>query len=476
MWGNYQETKASGIVAGYSALQVLEAIFATFGFVGITGDMINRVTSSSWWTDGSSALQPYYDDLASEYEKTRLEIINGGLKPQPSVTPDPEPSPVPSSVPDPEPEPEIPTFSKLINLGATAGFLDLAQNTWDCLSEAVSNLWDKILGRPQNVDKGIPAEEANFIKSSGYPYFVRYKFKYDYRGYEPYVLLCGEGSFRVSSQEDGYFCSAKKYLFRDGSFIYQDVVNGSTHDYSHFPGYYTNLPNFKTFDEGFEWSKNAIANKHVKEEIWVTPELQNTYQNNGKLEYPQQAPRPINIPTIEQLQELVRKLNPEINPDYAPEMAPNYIQEFIESLKKDPVVNPSPDPGVGPDPGPKPTGAPLPTGAPKPSGTPDIDDPQDLKPQDYQTDLREIFPFCIPFDLVRLIKVFQAEPLAPVFEFPVDIEWTNPFNGRKILNYHHTFKLDMKDYESVVQILRIFQVVFFIIGLMMITRQHMIKG
>ena len=52
----------------------------------------------------------------------------------------------------------------------------------------------------------------------------------------------------------------------------------------------------------------------------------------------------------------------------------------------------------------------------------------------------------------------------------------NPWTGEKVVDYHHTFKLDMADYESVIKILRIFQVIFFIIALMLITRQQMIKG
>ena len=94
----------------------------------------------------------------------------------------------------------------------------------------------------------------------------------------------------------------------------------------------------------------------------------------------------------------------------------------------------------------------------------------------YKTDLREIFPFCIPFDLIHLLKVFEAEPEAPVFKFPLDIELDNPWTGEKVVDYHHEFELDMSDYEPVIKILRIFLVIFFIVGLMMITRQHMIKG
>ena len=97
-------------------------------------------------------------------------------------------------------------------------------------------------------------------------------------------------------------------------------------------------------------------------------------------------------------------------------------------------------------------------------------------PDDYKADLRLVFPFCIPFDLVHLIQAFEAEAQAPVFEFPLDLELENPWTGEKILDYHHTFELDMSDYEPVIKIFRIFEIIFFIIGLLMITRQHMIKG
>ncbi|RHE11919.1 hypothetical protein DW767_11135 [Blautia obeum] len=75
-----------------------------------------------------------------------------------------------------------------------------------------------------------------------------------------------------------------------------------------------------------------------------------------------------------------------------------------------------------------------------------------------------------------MLKVFEAEPEAPVFKFPLDIELDNPWTGEKVVDYHHEFELDMSDYEPVIKILRIFLVIFFIVGLMMITRQHMIKG
>ena len=78
---------------------------------------------------------------------------------------------------------------------------------------------------------------------------------------------------------------------------------------------------------------------------------------------------------------------------------------------------------------------------------PDEDTSNDIDPKNYTADLKKIFPFCIPFDLVHLIQAFEAEPEAPVFEFPFDLELENPWTGKKILDYHHVFKLDMSDYE-----------------------------
>ena len=140
-----------------------------------------------------------------------------------------------------------------------------------------------------------------------------------------------------------------------------------------------------------------------------------------------------------------------------------------------PNPNPNPDPTTAPNPDPDISGVPKPTGVPKPSTSPEEEDTE-VDPDKYKTDLRLVFPFCIPFDLVHLIQAFEAEPEAPVFEFPLDLELENPWTGKKILDYHHVFKLDMSDYEPVIKIFRIFEIIFFIIGLLMITRQQMIKG
>ena len=475
IFGSYQTAQAAEIVAGYGAAQILESILLSFGISIFTADMIKNGSSATWWdTDGSAALKPYYDDLEQAYEEQRFKVINGGggQNPEPSPTPAPgsTPIPFPTTVPVPG---DIPTFKELVApaLAGTAAVINMTQGAWECMAEAVSSLWNKMMGRADNVPDSITAEDANIIASnSGYPYF----YMDDIDGVHV-LYLAGSGSYA--------------YPFYNTLYIYKCYYDGKFYNSSNSlsfgnrtPNFVTNLPEFSSREEGEKWSEQQRKNadKYVKENIWVHPDLQDTYKNNGKLDYPQQAPRPLQIPSGEQLADTVKKLNPEINPNYSPEIAPSYIQELIQQLQKQPDPNPDPNPNPNPNPDPNPDPNPNPNPDPNPdpevTPKPDEDTSNDIDPKNYTADLKKIFPFCIPFDLVHLIQAFEAEPEAPVFEFPLDLELENPWTGKKILDYHHVFKLDMSDYEPVIKIFRIFEIIFFIIGLLMITRQQMIKG
>lgn len=487
IFGSYQTAQAAEIVAGYTIGQILESILLSFGISIFTTEMIQKGTSATWWdTDGSAALKPYYDDLEQAYEEQRFKVINGGggQDPEPSPTPAPgtTPIPFPTTVPVPG---DIPTFQELVApaLAGTAAFIDMTQGAWECMGEAVSSLWNKVMGRASNVSESLPEEAVNQIINSGRPYYLYAQF---WDG-DKYLYCLGTGSYVVKNSFMGY--NTKGYVFsKNGSISETQYGSISTQAMknSNWSNRASNLPEFSTEAEGQEWSKQqrADADKYVKENIWVHPDLQDTYQNNGKLEYPQQAQQPLQIPSGDQLADLSKKLNPEINTEFSPEMAPNYIQELIQQLQKglnpdpDPDPNPNPNPDPNPNPNPDPDPDLNPTGSPNPEPTkaPEEDSSDDIDPKNYTTDLKRIFPFCIPFDLVHLIQAFEAEPEAPVFEIPFDLELEDPWTGKKIVNYHHTFKLDFSDYESVIEIFRIFEVIFFIIGLLLITRQQMIKG
>lgn len=81
-------------------------------------------------------------------------------------------------------------------------------------------------------------------------------------------------------------------------------------------------------------------------------------------------------------------------------------------------------------------------------------------------DLSKLFPFCIPFDLVRAIKVFNQKPETPHFEWTLEIA---------PLDYSYTFVIDLKDFNSVAVICRSMFLLLFIVGLIMSTRA-LIRG
>lgn len=451
LMGNYQEAQAAEIVAGIGALEIIEGILLSFGFSVMTSEMIGTLTKDpdaakqEEWNEIQAAF--WQDQLEAQYESARKKKMES-----PSPTPEPD---------DDNKDKTIPTFKELMQkykdtgkivLGSAAGY-----GVWDCMKEAVGNLWDKMFGRASDVSSDLPEDVVNTIMNSGCPYYY-----YDIDQFKSvHFYLGGIGSFRTSY---------RAYMFNatDPKAGKQNIASLSFGFASNFN---SNLPVFATYEEGMMWSEQQRVNtdKYTKENIWVHPDLQNTYQNNGKLEYPQEAPQPLNVPSIDQLAELATKLSPDANPSYDPSMTPEYVAELIKQLQA--TETPAPQPTTKPDV--NPTLAPNPTSSP--TGTPEDPTPeQEASP--YKADLREVFPFCIPFDLIHLLKVFEADAEAPVFEFPLDIELDNPWTGKKVVDYHHTFELDMSDYEPVVKILRIFQVVFFIIALMLITRQQMIKG
>lgn len=139
-------------------------------------------------------------------------------------------------------------------------------------------------------------------------------------------------------------------------------------------------------------------------------------------------------------------------------------------MNPDPAPNPDPNPGTNPGTKPQPTLKPDPTNTPEQPENPE----DELKP--YTADLTKVFPFCIPFDLMHLFEVLDAEPEAPVFKIPIELKVNNPFTGKSIVDYEDTIKIDLSDYEQPIKVIRIFEVIFFLIGLMLITRSHMIKG
>lgn len=73
---------------------------------------------------------------------------------------------------------------------------------------------------------------------------------------------------------------------------------------------------------------------------------------------------------------------------------------------------------------------------------------------------KRLFPFCIPWDMMELIKSMKADKKAPVFEFKYTF---------KAVNYTWVVRVDMSDYWKYIKIFRWGMTIFFIIGLFFLT-------
>ena len=86
---------------------------------------------------------------------------------------------------------------------------------------------------------------------------------------------------------------------------------------------------------------------------------------------------------------------------------------------------------------------------------------------DFKTSgLGSKFPFCIPYDLINLISVFEAEPVTPKFEIPFVFEkW----------GINESITIDLSIFDNIAKIFRTFETLGFIGFLIMKTR-GLIKG
>lgn len=73
---------------------------------------------------------------------------------------------------------------------------------------------------------------------------------------------------------------------------------------------------------------------------------------------------------------------------------------------------------------------------------------------------KRLFPFCIPWDVISLIKSMKADKKAPLFEFKYTF---------KAVNYTWKITVDMSDYWKYIKIFRWGMTIFFIIGLFFLT-------
>lgn len=491
--GNYQEAQAAEIVAGYGLAEILTSFFMS---VGLTIGVKDLVDNGDLQKKLDKWMQSDYDRIYEKYMQSYPNL--------PDQTPSPIPSPEISPPATVDTDKQLPaTYEQLKEQAAADGVLEMVPATFFCLATVIQDLWDNMFSNTPDIDASVPENIITQITNSVCPYYLYYHYRNrsTYSEFD-FLLLCGHGSYLY----DEKFSGSAPYKTMKNTEVKQEGDSGgieglSFKDSTYVTKWATNMPYFDTKEAGEAWSNKEIANVDIykKDNYWPSTDLKNDYDNNTSPNLPSIAVPPIiRVPTLDEIKELLQQGSDD------EENRPTYVTNFItnhtvqptpepEPTKK-PEVNPNPGGGTDPDPNPTPNTTPAvnpdpgggtdPDPNPDPNPNPDPDNPDpdnpDPTPEEeaspYKADLREVFPFCIPFDLIHLFKVFDAEPEAPVFKFPLDLELDNPWTGEKVVDYHHEFEFDFSDYEDLIKLLRIIQIVAFITGLMMITRQQMIKG
>gem|GEM_PF-4861501 len=155
----------------------------------------------------------------------------------------------------------------------------------------------------------------------------------------------------------------------------------------------------------------------------------------------------------------------------------------------DPFISPSNDPYENPDPEANPNLQPAADAQPI-TGPVTISNTGDIANSIAQTygkgnidfnkfkinkNLSTTFPFSLPWDIMRILKIFQADPVAPVFEF--DFSGYFPFNLVPAeYKSNLVFRLDLSDFDTIIKVEKFFITMGYALFLITVTRSKMIRG
>lgn len=421
-------------------------------------------------TDGANALA---DEWEEEYNQARLIVINGGGGSDNGDDDDDKNKFEDTDGDGKITEKDIPPFSNFLTKNAvtlsanasllltpivtkfiTDKFCNGDTSKVECLADASAQMGDYLAS--ENIDL------------SSYKYFMkRYNIQSDYYEYRLYATNLG---YVCDRGESGFsFCTKDKngieIFIRRGinttKYYFSKIYYNSTPfigcvDKASFSKYYSwNGPVFNNNEDA-----DAYINGDSSRVDWVTPELQNTFDNKGNLELlPSFDPlASYSMASQQALQELLSNL---ASSSLSPAQQLDLVNKFITGLKmsETPEPNPNPDPSPEPNPNPDPSN-------PDNGSDGDSSGDSDIDKGSFVRDLRTLFPFCIPFDLIDCIRLFNAEPVTPKVELPIHFP---------IVNVDYTFTIDLKDFDGVAKICRSMFLILFIIGLVLATRP-LIRG
>ncbi len=232
--------------------------------------------------------------------------------------------------------------------------------------------------------------------------------------------------------------------------LYKGTTSGNYIDNEYMKMiYFGNIPVCNTLEESLSYYDNPYP---VYPDTYINPSTigkstalaKKLAETGGNLT--ESLYKNATLPTTEQLNQYFEDLNNAENEEEKQKV----MDEFVDSLVT-PAENPNPNPNPNPDPD-------------KPDKPDNPDNPTNN--DTFLADLKHLFPFCIPFDLVDCFKLFNAEPVTPRVEFPVHFG---------IINYDHTFVIDLKDFDKVAVVCRSTFLIIYMTGLILATRA-LIKG
>lgn len=209
-------------------------------------------------------------------------------------------------------------------------------------------------------------------------------------------------------------------------------------------------PKIQIFDDG--WNTMYISPE--QDVIWVHPDIADTYANKGTLDV---APpyNPYDVPSVEAVEKLQQAMDEasQLEGQAQTDAKNQAIIDYNTATNTAPVVNPDTWPNYSANAGTVPD-----------SGT-DTDTNPDTGTDtgadvDYKVDLTALFPFCIPFDLVRCFKLFDAEPVTPRVQIPIHFG---------IVEEDYVFDIDLNEFNGVASVCRTCFLILYICGLALTT-------
>lgn len=253
---------------------------------------------------------------------------------------------------------------------------------------------------------------------------------------------------------------------------------------------------FKVMDKGYSDTElqNMYNNGNLSNKPTYSPDIMGENGNlsgenqNGNIDVPDLKPQidpgvqsgvPLSLSDWLNFANSVNSNNSQTNP--LPDNQALFDNLLTAIKKALPNPDPDPNPNPDPDPNPDPYTPPVTNPVPDPDYDPVPDNPEQ---PDYESEkekmtetvpdsvptgapwttdgLLEKFPFCIPKDMIDMVKHFGSGARQAPY-----ISWTfNPPNTP----VDYTFNLDLSDYEDIATLVRLLELGLFIVGLAFATR------